>query len=111
MTTTPYNDTKWQWPLVKAHLLGIWTHDNFLLLVLFRLVFSSLQQLRLKLFELHLKTKGRTKGDLWGLLLCEAPRKWASPYDELEPGHRSPVGGVELRESRNRDRDYVILNN
>ncbi|KAL0582215.1 envelope glycoprotein [Plecturocebus cupreus] len=28
VTNTPYNDTKWQWPLVKAHLQGIWTHDN-----------------------------------------------------------------------------------
>ena len=51
------------------------------------------------------------KISLWGSLPCEAPRKWALPYSELEPGHRSPVGGVELRESRNRQRDYVILNN
>ena len=28
VTNIPYNDTKWQWPLVKAHLQGIWTHDN-----------------------------------------------------------------------------------
>ncbi|KAL0626342.1 envelope glycoprotein [Plecturocebus cupreus] len=119
VTNTPYNDTEWSWPLVKAHLQGIWSHNNLsldvlklqqqihaidfsrqelprdatiahdivdtlsswtrgfhlpslsiiisirgcvLLLIillpfLFRLVFSSLQQLQLKLSELHLKTK------------------------------------------------------
>ncbi|KAL0624437.1 envelope glycoprotein [Plecturocebus cupreus] len=125
VTSTPYTDTEWQWPLIKAHLQGIWTHNNlsldvirlhhqihgidisskdlpvddsvardivntlfswtrgfhipsmssligkgacvllliFLLPVLFRLVFSSLQQLQLKLFELHLKNKkGGTVG-------------------------------------------------
>ncbi|KAL0611114.1 envelope glycoprotein, partial [Plecturocebus cupreus] len=119
VTNTPYNDTEWSWPLVKAHLQGIWSHNNLsldvlklqqqihaidfsrqelprdttiahdivdtlsswthgfhlpslstiiaigscvLLLIillpfLFRLVFSSLQWLQLKFFELHLKTK------------------------------------------------------
>ncbi|KAL0606560.1 envelope glycoprotein [Plecturocebus cupreus] len=28
VTDTPYNDTEWQWPLIKAHLQGIWTHNN-----------------------------------------------------------------------------------
>ncbi|XP_064225209.1 endogenous retrovirus group K member 9 Env polyprotein-like [Aotus nancymaae] len=117
VTNTPYNDTQWQWPLVKAHLQGIWSHNNLsldivklqqqihaidfsrqvlprddtvardivntlfswtrgfhlpsfssiiavggcvlLLLIflpfLFRLVFSSIQKLQFKLFELNLK--------------------------------------------------------
>ena len=50
---------------------------------------------------MHVVEGVRCKGDLWGSLPCEAPRKWASPYGELEPRHRSLVGGVELRESRN----------
>uniref|UniRef100_A0A5F4WES7 Retroviral envelope protein GP41-like domain-containing protein n=1 Tax=Callithrix jacchus TaxID=9483 RepID=A0A5F4WES7_CALJA len=116
VTNTPYNDTHWKWPLVKAHLQGIWSHNNMsldilklqqeihvidfsrrelpedardiintlsswtqgfhlpsfssiiavsgcvLLLIvclpfIFRLVFSSLQKMQLKLFELHLKSK------------------------------------------------------
>ncbi|XP_074243844.1 endogenous retrovirus group K member 25 Env polyprotein-like [Saimiri boliviensis] len=119
VTSAPYNDSEWDWPLVRAHLQGIWSHNNlsldifrlqrqihaidfsrrqlpqdatiardivdtlsswtrgfhlpslstligiggFLLVLiillpfLFRLVFSSLQHLQLKLFELHLKTK------------------------------------------------------
>ncbi|KAL0611964.1 envelope glycoprotein, partial [Plecturocebus cupreus] len=110
VTNTPYNDTEWQWSLVKAHLQGIWTHNNLsldvirlqhqihtvdisrkelplddsiardisligigvcvllliiLLPVLFHLVFSSLQQLQLKLFELHLKSK---KGGTVGII-------------------------------------------
>ncbi|KAL0586425.1 LOW QUALITY PROTEIN: envelope glycoprotein, partial [Plecturocebus cupreus] len=28
VTNTPCNDTEWQWPLIKAHLQGIWTHNN-----------------------------------------------------------------------------------
>ncbi|KAL0609934.1 envelope glycoprotein [Plecturocebus cupreus] len=28
VTNTPYNDTEWQWPLIKTHLQGIWTHNN-----------------------------------------------------------------------------------
>ena len=49
----------------------------------------------------HMRRVERSKGNLWGSLPCEAPRKRASPYSELEPRHRSPVGGVELRDSRN----------
>ncbi|XP_054112756.1 endogenous retrovirus group K member 13-1 Env polyprotein-like isoform X1 [Callithrix jacchus] len=28
VTNAPYSDSAWQWPLVKAHLQGIWSHDN-----------------------------------------------------------------------------------
>lgn len=28
VTNTPYNNTQWNWPLVKAHLQGIWSHNN-----------------------------------------------------------------------------------
>ena len=53
----------------------------------------------------------RSHNLLWGTLPCVALRKWALPYSELEPRHRSPAGGVELRESRTRERDYAIQNN
>ena len=34
VTNTPYNDTQWKWPLVKAHLQGIWSHNNMSLDIL-----------------------------------------------------------------------------
>ncbi|KAL0588600.1 envelope glycoprotein [Plecturocebus cupreus] len=34
VTNAPYNESVWQWPLVKAHLQGIWSHNNLSLDIL-----------------------------------------------------------------------------
>ncbi|KAL0626541.1 envelope glycoprotein [Plecturocebus cupreus] len=34
VTNAPYNESVWQWPLVKVHLQGIWSHNNLSLDIL-----------------------------------------------------------------------------
>nr|XP_035141817.1 endogenous retrovirus group K member 13-1 Env polyprotein-like [Callithrix jacchus]XP_035141819.1 endogenous retrovirus group K member 13-1 Env polyprotein-like [Callithrix jacchus] len=126
VTSAPYNGSQWQWPLIKAHLQGIWSHNSlsldishlqqeisaidlsqsqlpdddsiahsfvdamsswvqqfhipslssllaiaacFLVLLLclpcaFRLLFSTLREVQLKVFALHLQSKKPGNGSV-----------------------------------------------